>query len=109
MRTNGAGGATSLAGSTLLPWRQRLAARSRVTNLGIVLLLSLTVFSLFLNFRQWLSSGDPRGHPPRGWASWDTFFGNTPDSLTASLPEPVKGADKLDHLVVVVGHAIWGA
>jgi hypothetical protein len=107
VRTNGAG-VGSGSGLAALPWRQRLGARSRVTNLGILLLLSFSVLSLFLNLRLWLSSGDPRGHPPKGWASWDTFFGDTPDTLLNSLPEPAKGTENLNHLIVVVGHAIWG-
>ncbi len=104
VRSNG----IATAGPGALPVRQRLAARSRVTNLGILLLLCFTSLSLLLNFSYWLHSGDPRGKSPMGWSGWETFFGYTPDSLTKSLPDPVKGAEGLNHLIVVVGHAIWG-
>ncbi|PWN27754.1 hypothetical protein BDZ90DRAFT_232149 [Jaminaea rosea] len=87
------------------PLRDRLAARSRVTNLGIVLLLSATALSMLLNLRYLALGGASR--PPRGFASWSSFHGTTPDELKANLPAPPPGSNRLDHLVIVTGHAIW--
>ncbi|KDN45066.1 hypothetical protein K437DRAFT_256721 [Tilletiaria anomala UBC 951] len=97
-------GITLLGSASALPWRQRLAQRSRVTNLGILLLMALTSLSVVLNIKHWAFSSDPLGRTP---ARWDTFFSSTPKALQITLPEPIKGTDKLNHLVLVVGHAIW--
>lgn len=87
------------------PLRDRLAARSRVTNLGIVLLLSATALSVLLNLRYLALGGASR--PPKGFASWSSFHGTTPAELKANLPSPPPGSNKLDHLVIVTGHAVW--
>lgn len=102
---NGGGAGTGGVGI-----RERLAARSRVTNLGVVLLLILTGLSALLNLRYMLSRGGSRGYasPPAGFSSWKSFHGFTPGSLLAQSPPPVNGTQNLSHLVVVAGHAIWG-
>lgn len=79
----------------------RAAARSRVTNLGVVLLVSALIMSLLANLR---SSGTrvvtvtapqkPEKH---------TAF-EMPRKDMPSLPSNVPN---LRHLVVVAGHAIW--
>ncbi|EST06217.1 Rossmann-like alpha/beta/alpha sandwich fold [Kalmanozyma brasiliensis GHG001] len=80
----------------------RLSARSRVTNLGVVLLLGFAGFSALLNLRYMLFH---RGSSiPQNIIE---FGGRTPDSLTASVAPPRTGAEKLNHLVIVTGHAVW--
>ncbi|CAO1638037.1 unnamed protein product [Parajaminaea phylloscopi] len=98
-------GAAASAGGHL-PMRERLAARSRVTNLGIVLLLAAMSLSGLLNLR-YLLLGSRSSRPPPGFGSWTSFHGTTPDELKASLPPPPSGSNSLDHLVIVVGHAVW--
>ncbi|KAJ1032683.1 hypothetical protein NDA16_000705 [Ustilago loliicola] len=84
----------------------RLSARSRVTNLGILLLLGFAGFSALLNLRYMLFSRGGNS-PPLGLSSWQSFHGYTPDQLSASVPPPRNGTDHLNHLVIVTGHAIW--
>ncbi|GAC97065.1 hypothetical protein PHSY_004649 [Pseudozyma hubeiensis SY62] len=81
----------------------RLSARSRVTNLGVVLLLGFAGFSALLNLRYMLFN---RSHPaiPQ---SYIEFNGRTPELLSNSVPPPRTGTDHLNHLVIVTGHAIW--
>ncbi|SPO22496.1 uncharacterized protein UTRI_01174 [Ustilago trichophora] len=81
----------------------RLSARSRVTNLGIVLLLGFAGFSALLNLRYMLFSHHNSSIPQ----SYIDFQGRTPESLSASVPPPRNGTDHLNHLVIVTGHAIW--
>ncbi|KAN0061142.1 hypothetical protein ACQY0O_006877 [Thecaphora frezii] len=86
----------------------RLSARSRVTNLGIVLLLGFASLSALINLRYMLFGAQGgQSAPPPGFASWDTFHGYTPDSLRDAVPPPRKGIEMLNHLVLVPGHAIW--
>ncbi|KAK0532346.1 hypothetical protein OC835_003367 [Tilletia horrida] len=102
--SNGIGG-----GSAVL--RDRLASRSRVTNLGVVLLMGLLSLSVLLNLRSMFvlhrSRTTFRGVPPPGFGSWESFHGLTPESLKISAAEPVAGVEDLNHLVLVVGHAVW--
>lgn len=98
-------GAANPAGP-YLPIRDRLAARSRVTNLGVVLLLVAIAFSAMLNLH-YLLAGAASSKPPKGFGSWTSYHGTTPDELKASLPPPPPGSNNLDHLVIVVGHAVW--
>jgi hypothetical protein len=101
----------SLSASSSLPLRARLSARSRLTNLGVLLLSFSLAFSLLLHLRALLRSGAVplfRGIPPPGFGSWSSFHGLTPANLALNVPKPAEGAEKLDHLVVVVGHAVWG-
>lgn len=89
--------------------RERLSARSRVTNLGILLLLGLCSLSVLINLRFMIFGGrGARSLPPPGFGSWTTFHGLTPKMLSENQPLPAKGTEKLNHLVVVVGHAVWG-
>jgi len=102
------GGGSSQAAGVL---RDRLAARSRVTNLGVLLLMGLLSLSVLLNLRNsWALHRTHtvfRGIPPPGFGSWQTFHGLTPHSLTLTAGETVEGMDDLNHLVLVVGHAVW--
>ncbi|PWN43720.1 hypothetical protein IE81DRAFT_322129 [Ceraceosorus guamensis] len=96
------------AGAAGLSLRAQLSARSRVTNLGVVLLLAVACASLLLNLRYAIAgSRHVRGLPPPGFGSWESFHGLTPSTLLDSLPPPAKGADALNHLVIVTGHAVW--
>ena len=100
----------SLSASSSLPVRARLSARSRLTNLGVLLLACSLALSLLLHLRALLHSGAVplfRGIPPPGFGSWSSFHGLTPANLARNVPKPADGAEKLDHLVVVVGHAVW--
>ena len=81
----------------------RLSARSRVTNLGILLLLGFASFSALLNLRYLLFHRSPASIP-QGYIE---FNGRTPQLLSASVPPPRTGTDHLNHLVIVTGHAIW--
>ncbi|SNX82576.1 uncharacterized protein MEPE_01282 [Melanopsichium pennsylvanicum] len=96
-------GGSSQPGSGL-SLHERLSARSRVTNLGIVLLLGLAGLSALLNLRFMLFSHHQPPSIPQGFIE---FHGQTPYSLSSSVPPPRNGADHLNHLVVVTGHAIW--
>ena len=89
--------------------RERLSARSRVTNLGILLLLGVASLSMLLNFRFLVSSHRSKYAPlpPPGFGSWETFHGLTPQMLKENVPKPQKGTEKLNHLVIVAGHAVW--
>lgn len=92
-------------GSALGTLRERLAARSRVTNLGIALLLGIASLSILMNMRFLLFG---RSYiPPPGFGTWQSFHGLTPSMLTDSVPSPPKGVEKLNHMVLVPGHAIW--
>jgi len=81
----------------------RMSARSRVTNLGVALLLGALALSLLFNFRR------------------PTVFVEVPRVLAAkddckkkdfhmrdALPKyPGEDKQPLQHLVIVAGHAIW--
>ncbi|PWN50688.1 hypothetical protein IE53DRAFT_82682 [Violaceomyces palustris] len=89
-------------------FHDRLSARSRVTNLGILILLSFASLSALFNLRYMLFGTISKSNPPPpGYSSWATFHGYTPDSLSKSVPPPRNGTESLNHLVLVVGHAIW--
>lgn len=104
------GGGPSAPGAIAL--RERLSARSRVTNLGILLLLGVCSLSVLMNLRFILFSrgGRATGNnlPPPGFGSWTTFHGLTPKMLQENQPQPATGSENLNHLVLVVGHAVWG-
>lgn len=90
-----------------------LLSRSRFTNLGVVLLIILTFFSLYHNLRVWLSS-NPHSNtsniclPPVASLTHTTHeylakFGST---WRATVSHRLS-SENLDHLVIVPGHAIW--
>lgn len=88
--------------------RERLSARSRVTNLGILLLMGVACVSILLNLRLLITTrGKYSRIPPPGFGLWETFHGLTPQMLKENLPDPYPGSDKLNHLVIVAGHAVW--
>ncbi|KAF5388861.1 hypothetical protein D9757_005643 [Collybiopsis confluens] len=67
----------------------RLQSRARITNLGVLFLATLALFSLFLNFHLLTSpSASPKG------------------ILSTSLDRTTQFA-ALDHFILASGHAIW--
>ncbi|KAE8208685.1 hypothetical protein CF327_g7041 [Tilletia walkeri] len=106
------GGASGSAASGSNPvLRDRLAARSRVTNLGVVLLMGLLSLSVLINLRSMYVLHKTRttfhGIPPPGFGSWESFHGLSPESLRITAADPVAGTEDINHLVLVVGHAVW--
>ena len=81
----------------------RLAARSRVTNLGVLLLALALVLSLLFN----LHGGAPprvlRMPPPQCPVTEHTYDVN----LRLAMPALPPHDTALSHLVLVAGHAIW--
>lgn len=39
---------------------------------------------------------------------WKAVRALTPERLKENIPDPIDGMEKLGHLVVVAGHAVWG-
>ncbi|KAJ7782827.1 hypothetical protein B0H16DRAFT_1494517 [Mycena metata] len=77
--------------------RTSLLNRSRATNLAVLGLVALAFISLLFNVHFYLSSS--LGGP--------LSSGSSPDvHVLASLPD-LQSKTKLNHLVVVPGHAIW--
>ncbi|CAE6459224.1 unnamed protein product [Rhizoctonia solani] len=72
--------------------RERLLSRSRVTNLGLVLISCVLGLSLLSNLRHAYLS---RGYTTR-------TFQSITDTVSYNHSEP-----ELDHLIMVAGHAIW--
>ena len=90
--------------STLRGLLLPLLTRSRFTNLGVVILSSITAVSLLLNVFHYLDSTTPS----------DNTLGT--DTLTYQLSDENDDSqnvireswtDSLDHLIIVPGHAIW--
>ncbi|CAD6885378.1 unnamed protein product [Tilletia laevis] len=106
-----AGGGSSAGGSPNPVLRDRLAARSRVTNLGVVLLIAFLALSVLVNLRTMFvlhkSRSSFRGIPPPGFGSWESFHGLSPESLRITAADPINGTQDVNHLVLVVGHAVW--
>ncbi|KAI0319603.1 hypothetical protein OF83DRAFT_769532 [Amylostereum chailletii] len=75
-----------------------LRAPARLTNLAVLLLVSLLAFSLLLNIQHSLSSPTI---PSSGLS-----LAALPFSVAATLRRPAR-ARTFDHLVVVPGHGIW--
>ncbi|EKM80782.1 hypothetical protein AGABI1DRAFT_126823 [Agaricus bisporus var. burnettii JB137-S8] len=87
---------------------KRLLSRSRFTNLGIIILLLITLFSLYHNLRFWLASfatyPDTCLAPPTiRNSNQSAKFGSV---LWATVTRP-RSLKDLNHLVVIPGHAIW--
>lgn len=83
-----------------------LLSRSRFTNLGVILLTFLTLFSLYHNLQFWFSyasPGDSCLDPTAVTYRHSAKFGS---ALWATVTRPWS-TEKLDHLVIVPGHAIW--
>ena len=81
-----------------------LLTTSRLTNLGLIILSSITAISLLLNLFHYLDNTTPS----------DSSLGT--DTLTYQLSDENDDSqnvireswtDSLDHLIIVPGHAIW--
>ncbi|WFD30582.1 hypothetical protein MSPP1_001603 [Malassezia sp. CBS 17886] len=81
--------------------RVTLASRSRVTNLGVVLLAAALVISLLFNMRRKTLFVELPGMEPQ-----EAMFPAPTVNLRMSLP-PLRDAMPLSHLIVVAGHAVW--
>ena len=77
--------------------RDVLLSRARVTNLGLLLLVSFSTLSVLFNLGYYFSSApdDQRGRPPI-----------PPHSILATI-ERDRTLLVLDHLVIVPGHGVW--
>lgn len=74
-----------------------LLSRARVTNLGLLLLVSFSTLSFLFNLGYYLSSNS---------VVYSTPQAISPHSILATL-ERDKIFHALDHLVIVPGHAVW--
>jgi hypothetical protein len=74
-----------------------ILSRSRLTNLGLLLILTFTAFSVLFNLSLYFS---PKCAVPK------PYHGPQPLGIlsTISRGETVRN---LDHLIIVPGHAIW--
>ncbi|KDQ28019.1 hypothetical protein PLEOSDRAFT_1112819 [Pleurotus ostreatus PC15] len=68
-----------------------LLQRSRITNLGVILLAAFAVLSFLYNLRYYVSESYTGAAPPR--------------SILATISR--QDAEELNHLVIVPGHSIW--
>lgn len=75
--------------------RDRLLSRSRVTNLGLILIGCILGFSLLSNLRYILLLSESKLRAP------------TIPPLIADTVSYNSSESQLDHLIVVAGHAIW--
>ena len=74
-----------------------LLARARVTNLGLILLMSFSAFSFLFNHGFYFSSGS---------TTFPVSQAVLPNSILATI-ERDRVLHSLDHLVIVPGHAVW--
>lgn len=86
--------------------RMRLASRSRLTNLGVLLLAGALVLSLLGNMQ---TPAAPRVEPPALLCEQSAPDYNVNARL--SMPELPGGTteETLKHLIIVPGHAVWSA
>jgi hypothetical protein len=80
-----------------------LLSRSRLTNLGLIIISSITGLSLLLNFFHYLektSSGNPLATNALRYKLSD-------DSDDSQNVVRESWAEPLDHLIIVPGHAVW--
>ena len=82
-----------------------LLTRSRLTNLGLVFISSITFLSLLFNFHHYLdhSTASSRDYHRTDTLKYQLLDDN--DNSQSLIREPWTEA--LDHLIVVPGHAIW--
>lgn len=85
-----------------------LRSRTRVTNLAMLLLLSILSFSLLTNLQHWLHSVDSPiwQKESDGLASRLGTGLRTFKSIEDTIPKMDDELSELDHLIVVAGHAI---
>ncbi|WOO79454.1 putative protein [Vanrija pseudolonga] len=94
-----------------------LRTRTRLTNLAVLILLSITGVSLLTNMSYMLSGWTPA--PPSAvslsraaWDEWDELASSDmlhsgrPPSVETTITRDSRMAD-VDHLIMVPGHAVW--
>lgn len=120
-------GSLSLFASSGISLNERLRTRARLTNLAVGLILLALALSVVANLSYWLSEPDAdsslksaRAGKPRwkeqldklaslgGSSHASTGFtdSDAPLSIEATIDRQ-EGLRKLDHLVMVAGHAVW--
>ena len=78
--------------------------RSRLTNLGVIILSSITAVSLLLNVFHYLDNTTP----PDNTLGTDTLTYQLSDENDDSQNVIRESwTESLDHLIIVPGHAIW--
>lgn len=94
-----------------------LRTRTRLTNLAVLILFSITGVSLLTNVSYMLSGWTPA--PPSAvslsraaWDEWDELASSDklhsgrPPSVETTITRDSRMAD-VDHLIMVPGHAVW--
>lgn len=81
-----------------------LLTRSRVTNLGLIILSSLATVSLLLNLSHYLEDTSP-SHASLRTDTVTYQLSDENDDSQNVIRE--SWAESLDHLIIVPGHAIW--
>ena len=81
-----------------------LVARSRLTNLALVILSSVTAISLLLNLFHYLGK-TPSPEDSLGTYSLTYQLSDENDDSQNAIRE--SWTESLDHLIIVPGHAIW--
>ncbi len=79
--------------------RDILLSRARVTNLGLVLLISFAALSFLFNLGYYFSYG-------AGSYSLPHLHDSSPEAILSTI-ERSKTLSSINHLVIVPGHAIW--
>lgn len=81
-----------------------LLTRSRLTNLGVIIISSITAFSLLLNIIHCLdNTAAPDSSSLTDALTYQLFDENDDSQSVARDP----WSESLDHLIIVPGHAIW--
>lgn len=83
-------------------WHARMSARSRLTNLGVTMLVVALVVSLLINVRG--RRAEPMHVMERQVESCPKVDFHVRDAWTKY---PGAATQPLTHLIVVAGHAIW--
>lgn len=113
----------SISGPPDNVWRHRLRvlfARSRVTNLAVLLLTASLVFSLLINLRYWTELGhysrhfDPSFTPHDDGICSPDAHGSPSECAGSgnihSIEDTIirtKELQALQHLIIVPGHGVW--
>lgn len=75
-----------------------LLSRARVTNLGLCILIASAALSVLVNLGYFFAGGSSSSR-----SRWNPSL---PEAILATVARDVE-LQKLDHLVIVPGHAIW--
>ena len=85
-----------------------LFARSRVTNLAVLLLVAALVLSLLSNIRHWTWRALNNNELCTGVGSCFSRYASSTGvkSIEDTIERPV-GLKELEHLIIVPGHGVW--